>query len=95
MFVVGNNAVLAYRNAAARPVLPDQTTALHYPFPTASAHLPQYLHAMVRIRDIDASLDFYCNKLCPKETRRYESKQGQFKLDFLAAPEHEDRAKVK
>jgi lactoylglutathione lyase len=33
----------------------------------------QYLHTMVRIRDIDASLDFYCNKLGLTEVRRYES----------------------
>jgi lactoylglutathione lyase len=53
----------------------------------------QYLHTMVRIRDIDASLDFYCNKLGLKETRRYESKQGRFTLVFLAAPDDEGRAK--
>lgn len=54
----------------------------------------QYLHTMVRIRDIDASLDFYCNKLGLKETRRYESKQGRFTLVFLAAPDDEGRAKT-
>ena len=53
----------------------------------------QYLHTMVRIRDIDASLDFYCNRLGLKETRRYESKQGRFTLVFLAAPDDEGRAK--
>ena len=53
----------------------------------------QYLHTMVRIRDIDASLDFYCNKLGLKEVRRYESKQGRFTLVFLAAPDDEGRAK--
>jgi len=53
----------------------------------------QYLHTMVRIRDIDASLDFYCNKLGLKETCRYESKQGRFTLVFLAAPDDEGRAK--
>jgi lactoylglutathione lyase len=53
----------------------------------------QYLHTMVRIRDIDASLDFYCNKLGLKEVRRYESNQGRFTLVFLAAPDDEGRAK--
>jgi lactoylglutathione lyase len=53
----------------------------------------QYLHTMVRIRDIDASLDFYCNKLGLEEVRRYESKQGRFTLVFLAAPDDEGRAR--
>jgi lactoylglutathione lyase len=53
----------------------------------------QYLHTMVRIRDIDASLDFYCNKLGLMEVRRYESTQGRFTLVFLAAPDDEGRAK--
>jgi lactoylglutathione lyase len=48
---------------------------------------------MVRIRDIDARLDFYCNKLGLTEVRRYESKQGRFTLVFLAAPDDEGRAK--
>jgi lactoylglutathione lyase len=40
---------------------------------------------MVRITDVDASLDFYCNKLGMKEVRRYESEKGRFTLIFLAA----------
>ena len=46
----------------------------------------KYLHTMVRIADIDASLDFYCNKLGLEEISRYESEQGRFTLIFLAAP---------
>jgi lactoylglutathione lyase len=41
---------------------------------------------MVRVKDVDASLDFYCDKLGLVELRRYESEQGRFTLIFLAAP---------
>jgi lactoylglutathione lyase len=50
----------------------------------------KYLHTMVRVTDIDESLDFYCNKLGLVELRRYESEQGRFTLVFLAAPGDED-----
>ncbi len=50
----------------------------------------KYLHTMVRISDIDESLDFYCNKLGLRELRRRDSEQGRFTLIFLAAPGHED-----
>jgi lactoylglutathione lyase len=46
----------------------------------------RYLHTMVRVRDIDESLDFYCNKFGLEEVRRYESEAGRFTLIFLAAP---------
>ena len=45
---------------------------------------------MVRVTDIDASLDFYCNKLGLVELRRYDSEQGRFSLIFLAAPSDEE-----
>ncbi|MDA0240494.1 MAG: VOC family protein [Proteobacteria bacterium] len=45
----------------------------------------KYLHTMVRITDVDASLDFYCNKLGLKEVRRRESEAGRFTLIFLSA----------
>jgi len=45
-----------------------------------------YLHTMVRVRDLDASLDFYCNGLGLKEMRRTESQAGRFTLVFLCAP---------
>ena len=48
----------------------------------------KYLHTMVRVRDLDASLDFYCNKLGLIETRRKEVPAGKFSLIFLAAPEN-------
>ncbi len=50
----------------------------------------KYLHTMVRITDIDASLDFYCKKLGLTELQRYDSEQGRFTLIFLAAPGDED-----
>jgi lactoylglutathione lyase len=50
----------------------------------------KYLHTMVRVTDIDDSLDFYCNKLGLEEIKRYESEQGRFTLVFLAAPGDED-----
>ncbi|HIE86929.1 MAG: VOC family protein [bacterium] len=46
----------------------------------------KYLHTMVRVKDIEASLDFYCDKLGLQENRRYENEQGRFTLVFLSAP---------
>ena len=53
----------------------------------------QYLHTMVRVADLDASLDFYCNKLGLKEVRRMDNDKGRFTLVFLAAPEDVAQAK--
>jgi len=50
----------------------------------------KYLHTMVRVNDIDESLDFYCNKLGLRELRRYDNEQGRFSLIFLAAPGDDD-----
>jgi lactoylglutathione lyase len=52
----------------------------------------RYLHTMVRVSDVAASLDFYCAKLGLKEVRRVESEQGRFTLIFLAAPGDEQAA---
>jgi lactoylglutathione lyase len=49
----------------------------------------RYLHTMVRVTNIDASLDFYCAKLGMKEVRRVENEAGRFTLVFLAATEDE------
>ncbi len=46
----------------------------------------RYLHTMVRVSDLDASLDFYCNKLGLEELRRVDVEAGRFTLVFLAAP---------
>ena len=47
----------------------------------------RYLHSMVRIRDVAASLRFYCEGLGLREMRRVENEKGRFTLIFLAAPE--------
>jgi lactoylglutathione lyase len=49
----------------------------------------RYLHTMLRVRDLDKALDFYCNKLGLKESFRIENEAGKFTLVFLAAPEDE------
>jgi lactoylglutathione lyase len=53
----------------------------------------QYLHTMVRVGDLEKSLDFYCNKLGLREIRRMDNEQGRFTLVFLAAPADEQRAR--
>ena len=53
----------------------------------------KYLHTMVRVSDLDESLDFYCNKLGLNELRRFENENGRFTLVFLAAP-GDDEAQV-
>lgn len=50
----------------------------------------KYLHTMVRVTDLDKSLDFYCNKLGLVELRRHEVAAGRFTLVFLAAPGDEE-----
>ncbi|MGQ4272997.1 lactoylglutathione lyase [Terrihabitans sp. B22-R8] len=52
----------------------------------------RYLHTMVRVRDIDASLDFYCRKFGMVETKRKEVPEGRYTLIFLAAPDDKDSA---
>jgi lactoylglutathione lyase len=46
----------------------------------------KYLHTMVRVKDLDASLEFYCSQLGLVEQRRKENAKGRFTLVFLAAP---------
>ena len=46
----------------------------------------KYLHTMVRVTDLEASLDFYCQNLGLQETRRREDKNGRYTLVFLSAP---------
>ena len=53
----------------------------------------EYLHTMVRIGNVDAALDFYCNKFGLVEVRRTENEKGRFTLIFLAAPGDVERAK--
>ena len=49
----------------------------------------KYLHTMIRIKDVDESLRFFCEGLGLKETRRMENEKGRFTLIFLAAPNDE------
>ena len=53
----------------------------------------RYLHTMVRVKDLDAALDFYCSKLGLVELNRMESERGRFTLVFLAAPQDAERAR--
>ena len=53
----------------------------------------RYLHTMVRVKDLDESLDFYCNKLGLQEVRRVDNEKGRFTLVFLAAPKDAEQAK--
>jgi lactoylglutathione lyase len=50
----------------------------------------KYLHTMVRVSDVEKSLDFYCKQLGLVELKRYDSDQGRFTLIFLAAPGDEE-----
>ena len=50
----------------------------------------KYLHTMVRVKNIEQSLEFYCNRLGLKEIRRKDSEEGKFTLVFLAAPKQEE-----
>lgn len=54
----------------------------------------KYLHTMVRVSDLDASLDFYCSKLGLQEVTRVENPGGRFTLVFLSAPDDMEAAKA-
>ena len=51
----------------------------------------KYLHTMVRVTNIEKSLDFYCNKLGLKEIRRMQNEKGRYTLIFLGAENSDDR----
>ncbi|MCB1637209.1 MAG: VOC family protein, partial [Xanthomonadales bacterium] len=53
----------------------------------------QYLHTMIRVSDLDQSLDFFCNKLGLVEVRRISNEAGRFTLVFLAAPQDVELAR--
>lgn len=55
----------------------------------------RYLHTMVRVSDLDESLDFYCNKLGMKEVHRYDSEAGRFTNVFLSAQDDLDNTEEK
>ena len=52
----------------------------------------RYIHTMVRVKSLEASLDFYCNKLGFIELGRYDSEKGQFTNVFLSAPRDKESA---
>jgi lactoylglutathione lyase len=52
----------------------------------------EYLHTMVRVSDLDRSLDFFCNKFGLVETRRIENEKGRYTLVFLAADQDIEKA---
>jgi lactoylglutathione lyase len=52
----------------------------------------EFLHTMIRVSDVDASLDFYCNKLGLIEFSRKDYEKGRFTLIFLCAPEDKNLA---
>ena len=54
----------------------------------------RYLHTMLRVRDLDAALDFFVNKLGLTEVRRRESETGRFTLVFLASGDSDDSAEI-
>jgi len=54
----------------------------------------EYLHTMIRVSDLDDSLDFFCNKLGLVEVRRVDVEAGRFTLVFLSAPGDENRARA-
>ncbi len=53
----------------------------------------RFLHTMVRVADLDAALDFYCDKLGLVEVRRTENEAGRFTLVFLAAPDDAEQSR--
>jgi lactoylglutathione lyase len=53
----------------------------------------EYLHTMVRVSNLDESLDFFCNKFGLVEVRRTENEKGRYTLVFLAADEDVEKAK--
>lgn len=54
----------------------------------------RFVHTMIRITDIEESLDFWCEKMGMIETRRSENEAGKFTLIFLAAPADKSRAET-
>jgi lactoylglutathione lyase len=53
----------------------------------------RYLHTMVRVKDLDKSMHFWCDLLGLQEVRRMDNEKGRFTLVFLAAPEDMEKAR--
>lgn len=54
----------------------------------------RFLHSMIRVRDLDAALDFFCNKLGLREVRRHDHEKGRFTLVFLETGVAGDAAQI-
>ena len=54
----------------------------------------RYLHTMIRVQDLDAAVDFFCNKLGLKETRRKKNEAGRFTLVFLSTGDARDSGEI-
>jgi lactoylglutathione lyase len=83
-----------FSNAQVKTELPFGTAyiiqiELNYEFNDSETYTMKYLHTMVRVTDLDASIDFYCNKLGLTLLRKNEYPNGRFTLAFLAAPDDE------
>jgi lactoylglutathione lyase len=61
-------------------------------YPSVRGDTMEYLHTMVRVSNLDQSLDFFCNKFGLVEVRRIENEKGRFTLVFLAAPGDVEKA---
>lgn len=61
--------------------------------PTMLARM-RYLHTMLRVRDLDAAVDFFCNKLGLVETRRHANEAGRFTLVFLSTGAADDKGEI-
>src|SRR5260221_12563124 len=81
-------------NAAARPLIPI-VLELRSSSELTGGRLMEYLHTMIRVTDLDKSLDFFCNKLGMVEIRRSSNEKGRYTLVFLAAPDDAARAREK
>src|SRR2546430_13795776 len=57
-------------------------------------HIMRYLHTMLRVRNLDQALDFYCDKLGLKEARRRVDEKNRYTLVFLAAPADEGQVEA-
>jgi lactoylglutathione lyase len=93
----GAGRLLAMREPTARPPSRTQGKRLYPPARDSrverrrqGVHSMRYLHTMLRVRDLDAALNFYVNLLGMKEVRRYSDEKGRFTNVFLGAPHDED-----
>lgn len=76
-----------------RQIAPATAKGAEPPAITKEGQSVKYLHTMVRVTDLEASLDFYCKKLGLKEVARTENERGRFTLVFLSAPGDEAAAR--